>query len=805
MKRASLSLIAILLSWYAFSQNALKPYQWRDHLPYNKASCVTSQGNKIYAVVNECVFSYNKNDGSYERLNKIYGFSDIEPSIVKNNPYNNAIVIVYKNSNIDVISNGAITNIPDLYRKQNMGDKTVNAVTFSGKLAYLACGFGIVVFDTETFEFKDTYIIGPNATNLFVYQVALSNTEILAATKSGVYKAPLSSSNLSSFTSWSKVTSIPNGPYNGIVYFDGVIVTSYSQFIQSNYQIIAQDTLYQYDGNTWSHWNVNGPADLIRKLSVSDNGADIIIIDNWGFVSYDTTGANTIRYWGDYYYPPPAPGLAGSWNAATDAIPDPTEHGYFWLADKGRGLYKVKGTPLVDPITHYTINGPEPHFSNVKSARMAIKDGKLIMAPAFLDIGMFSSYNQDTVCTFADNTWKNAKTSSTTNFDINCMAFDKNDKNHYYAGSWWTGVIEYVNDVEVHRFDDANTGGGLHATDFSGSTNTQVGGLVSDLDNNLWAGMGNTQRVMCVKKAGTNTWVSLDFTSINSNNGVAGPLPRVSQIIVDTNKQVWAVAYGVGLFVYKHDGSFSQPNNSNAKRLTNLPGYGGLASTEVICIAEDKNHDIWVGTDKGISVFYNPESIFSQNSGWDAQPIYIQQDGKTQLLLQTDEVSAITVDGANNKWCGTRSSGLYCFSSDGQQEIYHFTTDNSPLFSNSIEDIQINSATGEVFIATDKGVLSFQNIVTEGGTEFKDVYAYPNPVKPNYEGPILIHGMMNGAVIKILDVAGNFVYETTAKGGQAVWDGKSFSGQRVASGVYVVLCSTSDGSQKVMTKIMLLN
>jgi hypothetical protein len=239
--------------------------------------------------------------------------------------------------------------------------------------------------------------------------------------------------------------------------------------------------------------------------------------------------------------------------------------------------------------------------------------------------------------------------------------------------------------------------------------------------------------------------------------------------------------------------------------MTNITGQGGLPSTEVISIAEDKNGDIWVGTDKGVVVFYNPESIFAQSGGWDAQPIYIAQDGKTQLLLQTDEVSAITVDGANNKWCGTRSSGIYCFSEDGQKELYHFTTDNSPIFSNTIIDVKIDPQTGEVFIVTDKGTLSFQNIVTEGFDNFTRVYAYPNPVKPNYEGPILIHGMINGSIVKILDVAGNFVYETVAKGGQAMWDGKNFSGQRAASGVYVVLCATSDGDQKIMTKILLLN
>lgn len=801
MNKSAPALIALLSFLSAFAQNPLKPYQWRDHLSYNKAYSVTNQGNKIFAVANECAFSYNKHDGSYERLNKIYGFSDIEPSIIRNNPYNNALVIVYKNSNIDIVKDGAITNVPDLYRKQNMGDKTVNSITFSGNLAYLSCGFGIAVFDTETFEFKDTYIIGPNATNLFVYQVALSNTDIYAATKSGLFTASLSSPNLSSFTNWSKISALPSGPYNGVVFFGGNVITNYSRTIQTSFNQI-QDTLYQYNGSAWSKYTPKGyvlyPSGsyYVKSMSISEDKRQFFTVDQWGFEAFDTLGGVTGRIWGlpDTVY-----------HTMVDVIADPTDINYYWIADPGFGLYKVQNQNSSSTAlsqTPYVINGPPTTNASV----MAIKDNKVIVAPSFLDLGMFNAYNGFFPFVYQDHVWSTAKkTTADTTHDINSVVFDKNDKNHYYAGSWWKGVIEFMNDRQVNLFYSGNTGNQLHSTDFSGSTVTRAGGMAVDVDNNLWVGMGETQHLLCAKKSGTNNWVALDFTQMNSVNGIAGPLPRISHVIVDTNKQVWAVAYGLGLFVYKHDGNFTQPNNSNAKKLTNIAGYGGLASTEVISIAEDKNHDIWVGTDKGISVFYNPESIFTQTSGWDAQPIYIEQDGKTQLLLQTDEVSVIEVDGANNKWCGTRASGLYCFSPDGQKQLYHFTTDNSPLFSNAIVDVKVNPDNGEVFIVTDKGMLSFQNIVTEGETEFKNVYAYPNPVKPNYEGPILIHGMINGAVIKILDVAGNFVYETTAKGGQAVWDGKNFSGQRVASGVYMVLCSTSDGAQKVMTKILLLN
>ena len=226
------SLLTLVTGLSLSAQNDLKTYQWRDHLPYNVATSVTSQGSKIFATSNECAFGYDKDQNSYSRLNKVHGYSDIRPQLIKNNPSNNAIVIVYDNSNIDVVKDGVITNASDLLRKQNIGDKTVNSITFSGQYAYLACNFGIVVLNTDPVEIKDTYIIGPNATNMVVYQVALQGNTIYAATKTGIYQAALNSANLASYTSWSKVTGLPNGPYNGIVSFGGNIITNYSKNIQ---------------------------------------------------------------------------------------------------------------------------------------------------------------------------------------------------------------------------------------------------------------------------------------------------------------------------------------------------------------------------------------------------------------------------------------------------------------------------------------------------------------------------------------------------------------------------------------------
>jgi sugar lactone lactonase YvrE len=804
MMRKIFTILNLLTGFVLSAQNDLISYQWRDHLPYNQAFSVTNRGNTIIAAGNECGFSYDKDQSTYGRLNKVYGYTDIEPVLIKNNPNNNTTVIVYKNSNIDVVKNGVITNVPYLFKKQNTGDKTVNSITFNGPNAYLACSFGIVVLNTETIQFDEEYIIGPNATYLLVYQVALSNTTIYAATKSGLYQASLSSANLQSFTNWNKVTGIPNGPYNAVVYFGGNIITNYSKNIQTGASM--QDTLFQYSEtiSTWSkytgkpylHWPLPGSTYVIQKLSVSDDGSKLLSIDQSGFEAMDLSGSRIAHIW-DFKV---------GYFVLYDIITDPTEADIYWAATSS-GLLKAKNKPGVDTVEWtkiYTINGPP----NNSASAFAIKDDKVIVASSYLGFDMPNNYLFNGVYHFQDNTWgETIEKSNDTIVDINQVVFDNNDKNHYYASSWWNGVIEYVNDKEVAKYNESNTNNVLHFCAVqSGVPLTRTGGMAMDKDNNLWVGMGETQFLLSMKKP-DNTWMSFDFTHINSVGSTPNPPPRISHVIVDSSKQVWCVAYNVGLFVYKIDGNLNQPNGNNAKLINNVVNNGGLPSSGIISIAEDKNGDIWVGTDKGIYVFYNPESIFQQTSGWDAQPIYIEQDGKTQLLLQTDEVVCIAVDGANNKWCGTRSSGLYCFSPDGQKQLFHFTLDNSPLFSNNIVDVKVNPKTGEVFIATDKGMLSFQNTIIEGFNDFKTggVYAYPNPVKPGYDGPILIHGMVNGATVKIIDAAGNFVYQTTSQGGQAQWNGKNFSGTRVANGVYLVLCSTTDASMQVMCKILLQN
>ena len=315
-----------------------------------------------------------------------------------------------------------------------------------------------------------------------------------------------------------------------------------------------------------------------------------------------------------------------------------------------------------------------------------------------------------------------------------------------------------------------------------------------DETGNLWIGGSDVQNFLTVRKT-NGTFQNFNFSSI---------APYVGRVLADKNNQIWVLfPRGNGIAVYKNS-NFASPNPSNHKFLSTAEGNGKLPDLYVFSIAEDLEGQIWVGTSKGVAVFYNPENIFS-GSNFDCQQILITQDGHVQILLETEKITAIAVDGANRKWIGTEASGVFCFSPDGQEQIYHFTQDNSPLFSDLIIDIGYDEVTGDVFVGSDQGVQSFRTLIVKGEEKYTNVHAYPNPVKPGYNGSVYIRGLMNESVVKITDINGNLVHEVKSQGGQIEWPLKNLNGQKVAPGVYLAYCALVDGTASAVTKILVLN
>ena len=257
---------------------------------------------------------------------------------------------------------------------------------------------------------------------------------------------------------------------------------------------------------------------------------------------------------------------------------------------------------------------------------------------------------------------------------------------------------------------------------------------------------------------------------------------------------------------HNHNGLlvFDETGNNGPNKSVFFGSNAGLPSTDIRAIAEDKDGQVWVGTAKGVAVFYNPGAALA-NPPSVASQILLQQDNTYQYLLSTDEVTSIAIDGANRKWLGTSAAGVFLMSADGTEQILHLTAENSPLLSNNILCMAMNQKTGELFIGTDHGIISYKSDAIDGSDQCNDTYVYPNPVYHEYDGPIAIKGVMNNGNIKITDISGTLVFETTALGSQAIWNGRNFAGEKAHTGVYLVFCSDADGTNTCITKLLLFN
>jgi len=771
----------ILLSYNIFSQ--IGPRQWQDHLGFNYCNTLTGFGSDIVASNGNGIVKIDQTDYSSQRLNKINGLNDIGVRLLRVNPNNNKLLVIYDNCNIDVIdADYNIKNYSEFKLKLLSGKKIINEVTFSGKFAYLACGFGIVLFDTEKLEIKETYYIGPNGTDLEIYQLALTDSLIYAATPKGLYKINYKTKLLNNYKNWI-VDSLPRipkiSPIGSVVNVGGKLVAAYSPWKLDKTQN-QKDTLFTSINNIWSKYLQNAyPVTIIKFCQSNQNS--LAYIDQFG-MQYRDFSTDVLQCYVTSFNGNNINFLDGFF------AKDGNSNVSYWMADGTNGVVQSFGSSPFYAQQAIKVDGTKTNaVSNI-----AVFDGKVAVAPSYQSKEGGTSYYTNGVNILENGNWDEFKFKDLNGniiYDINAVYFDKKDKTRYFASSWFSGLLEYKDNKLVAVYNYSNSG----VTEvYPGAV--RGSGLGMDNEGNLWFATSDVTTFLNVLK--TNGSIQ------KFNFGVA---KFVRRILVDKNNFIWVAHERDGGLTVFNGNNFPTPQlNANYKVLTKDAGSGNLESNAVYCLAEDKDGKIWVGTAAGIRVFYNPSTIFT-STNFDGQPIKIVQDGNVELLLEKETVTSIVIDGANNKWVGTFNSGVYCFSPDGLKELYHFTKDNSPLYSNSIIDLNYDIATGDVFIGTDIGLQSFRSTIIEGDEFYQNVFAYPNPVKPNYQGTVLVRGLIDNSIIKIVDESGNLVWETKSTGGQIEWNLKTFTNNRVHTGVYVVYASSADGEQRAVTKVLVVN
>jgi streptogramin lyase len=431
---------------------------------------------------------------------------------------------------------------------------------------------------------------------------------------------------------------------------------------------------------------------------------------------------------------------------------------------------------------------------------MDIQYGKVFIAGGGLTFNGANNYFRNGAYLFEDETWTNfnSKTKdniSDTLWDVICTSINPNNTEQMAFGSYSKAGLKIVNGTTiVESYTSENS---TLENQFGNGNTHVITDLKYDNDGNLWATNQGTEPLKMLSKEGI--WYSFSL-------GSSAKEKYPNRLLIDSKGNKWVALNGVGIAVFNENGTYNDSSDDQLVVLNTSDGYGSLPSAAVKSIAEDIDGEIWIGTETGLVVVYATEKLFDGEFGdADASEINLKYGEEVETLLGTSTITAIAVDGGNRKWIGTSSSGVFCFSPNGTTEVYRFNTDNSPLLSNGILDIKIDQLSGEVYFATESGLISYRADASIADNNFESITVFPNPVRPDFSGPITIQGLGYESDVKITDVSGNLIFKTVSNGGTVIWDGKRLTGERVQSGVYLVWSASVQGKGKAVAKILFIN
>lgn len=750
-------------------QGDLRIGQWSEHLPYNGGRTVTQSPTRVYYGTKFALMSISKADSSQvEVFSKVDGLSDVGPHWIKYHPTLELLIIGYENGNIDLLDSNGISNINDILRNTSIqGDKSIENIYIEETLAYLSTPFGLVVLDLESERFESTVF-----TNTPVFGFTIFQNKYYVATGKGIYVYDPSSGNIiEDFGKWQKIQ-IPglSSDYTSeaiAVYKDSLYAGG-----DGNLYKMRNDTFrlwYEKAGHTLTY--ISNEASILAAGFRCDNGCS-------GKVMFFHEG--------------------GFWHEnGIDCAARPTyviqdEKGRWWYADDFADVRLAANQFSTCDLVKYNT----PFSGNVSD--MEVKDGILYVATGGVSESYGYTGNKDGFYIFDRVNWSiynqfNNPELAATGLENFFRILPHPEENKVYVGTFWGGLLEF--DFETFKvYNDKNSS--LQGA-VGDSARERITGLVFDEQNNLWISNHLAERPLSVLKA-DGTWKSFDFPCTNITN--------VSQLVIDNRGYKWIMlaSRSAGIVVYDDNGTIDDEFDDRCIQLG--ASNTAIPSNSVNTLVVDLEGDIWVGTSEGPVVFDGGADIFDGHQG---SRIKVEQDGVLNFLFGEETIYTIAVDGANRKWFGT-GSGVFVQSPAGNEEVASFTTNNSPLLDNRIIDIAIDGNNGIVYIATNGGIMSVRTDAIDGKSVHSDnVYAWPNPVRPDHDGPIAIRGLARDAVVKITDVRGQILFETRSLGGQAIWDGKDLNGQPATTGVYLVFSTAgSDGFSKpdaLVTKILIVN
>ena len=756
---------------------------WKGHFSYNNIKEVSQGNNKIYAASENAVFSYDIQTNELKELNTVNGLSGETISTIYYSETYELLVIGYDNGLIEIAfdNDDDILSIVDIIDKPTIPptNKRINHFSAYGNVVYVSTNYGISVFNLERLEFGDTYFIGSGGSQIPVNQTTVFGDDIYAACLggNGIKKALVVSPNLIDYQNWQTVTS---GNFTAVE--------------------TVEDKLYAVNTNRQIFQVVNDVFSVLFQYNTVPsnvrNVASNLVVTTLNNVFVYDAGFNIISQ------VPLNSEFSTNYTSAT------ADANFVYIGTTDFGILK---TPLTAPTTFEEIRPDGPLLNNPFSVQaepnglwVTFGEYTVFYNPYPLNSRGFSHLKNDE--------WINTPYSEV--FDAKCLnaiSINPSNTNQVFISSFFSGLLEINDELPTILYNEKNSG--LESLILPNDPNyidVRVG--ASSFDNNglLWTTTGFVKNQLKSYNPASNQWKSYTLDALiqdpSDNNGFAG-------IVIDSDQTKWlAASFNNGLIGF---------NENNGKTLIKkiYKEDDNMPTSFVTALALDKRNQLWIGTYSGLRVLYNTSDFFT-NDNVSVDEIIISEDGIAKELLFQQFITDIEVDGSNNKWIGTADSGLFYFSSDGQQTIHHFTKDNSPLPSNTINDVSIDDTNGIVYIATSKGLVSFRSGGSSPFDTLESAYAYPNPVRPNFnivDEKVKIKDISENVNIKITDIEGNLVAEAQSRtnqrysgynleidGGTAYWNGKNLANNVVASGVYLVMLSDLETFETKVLKIMVV-
>ena len=752
---------------------------WEDFYSYNNVKDFVKVDNVIYALSDNAVFTYNTTDGEISKLSSVQGLSGETTTAIHYNKEFKRLVIGYQNGLVEVVDdNGTITISSDIVNFNQSGEKSINHISELNNKLYLATPFAIVVYDIENLEFGDTYFIGANSSSIQINKTIVFNNTIYAATQNGLFTADATNSVLIDFNNWQQA--FPTKKFSNIALFNNTVY------------LAENNTLFRFDGTTILP--INSFSETIQSLKPSTtnlaialNNSAVILGASMNQVAQFESNTNTVFTLNTAFF----------------------ENNLAYLGTNELGVLAVTAS---EPTNFLEIH-PEGPLSN-EAFSIAAHNKNLWVVYGGYSAVFGPSFNRKGFSHFNGESWINTKYNPDFPLtDLSHITIDTNAENKVYISSFGDtrkvnspltgGLLVVENDQITTFYNHLNSPlEDIVALDPNRVT-IRISGTALDSQGNLWVtniGVPNELK----KLSANEQWSSIDMSSVKTN-----PAFGLSEMIVDRNNSIWYGSRNNGAFVFNENGN-------RKKSLIATPNLGNLPDGTVRTVAVDRSNQIWLGTKSGLVVYKNASGIFDDATP-NASPIVVNanEDGFGDRLLGDQTINSIKVDGADNKWFGTDNGGVLYTNPSGQTTIANFSKKNSPLPSNKIVKIAVDDTNGKVYFATNKGIVAYNSNVAPFGDVLGDVYAYPNPALINHT-TVTIDGrngthLPKGTNVKILDVAGNLVYETNVvegqelQGGKVVWNKKNLAGKSVASGVYIVLLSNDDASETSVTKIAIVN